>query len=98
MFFFAFGIVLTFCFWVVVGEEPKNYSEQSRRARHKSLASNWKYFPARFSFRYRVGSKRLGIIGDNSKMEMREPKLKKESAGPLAVREKVPTGADLFSC
>jgi len=56
------------------------------------LASNWKHFPALFSFRFRFGSKRLGIIGDNSKMQMREPKLKKESAGALGIGEKAARG------
>src|ERR1700730_13393564 len=70
----------------------QHYSEQTRRVRHKSFASNLKCFPAWLSFRFRFGSKRLGIIGDSSKMDMREPKLKKESAGPLGVREKAAHG------
>jgi hypothetical protein len=76
----------------VPGYRQQHYPEQSRRARHKSLASSLKRFPARLSFHFLFGSKRLGMIGDNCKMEMREPKLKKESAGTLGVKEKASRG------
>jgi len=41
-----------------------------------------------FSFSFDIGSKRLGMIDDNSKMQMRRPKLKEACAAALGVREK----------